>query len=156
MKSKRDRKPWPLFYIQQPDIKVPEPKMQRSYLCKNEELDSASAGMVQKEVPATETKQEKMAIETAKKNVKTEPENQQEIKKSPFNDLSLEEKIKHLKQVPASIAKVKYEFITLDSSYTGYFLEIKNETIVIHSLNPRKKNVNILKEKIVEIRRVGL
>ena len=156
MKNKRDRKPWPLFYIQQPDVTVSEPKMQRSYLFRNEEPENTKTEVVQEEKPIIEKLKEKLVIETAHKDVNGELENHKEVKKGPFNDLSLEEKIKHLKQVPSSVAKVKYEFITVERSYTGYFMEMKKETIVIHSLNPRKKNVNILAGSLVDIRRVGL
>ena len=77
-------------------------------------------------------------------------------KKRNFNEYTLEEKVKHLKLVPASVAKVKYEFITIERSYKGYFMEMKGEVLFIHSISPRKKSVSILKEDLVDIKRIGL
>lgn len=156
MRNKRERKQMPLFYIQQPNINMPEPKMQRNYLIKDEDLVALNVGDVQKENPTSEKPQENTAKEETQKEVKAEIEPPQENKKRPFNDLTLEEKIKHLKLVPASIAKVKYEFITVAQSYIGYFLDINNGALVIHSTIPRKKNVKILVGDLIEIKRVGL
>lgn len=156
MRNKRERKQMPLFYIQQPNINMPEPKMQRNYLIKDEDLVALNVGDVQKENPTSEKPQENTAKEGTQKEVKAEIEPPQENKKRPFNDLTLEEKIKHLKLVPASIAKVKYEFITVAQSYIGYFLDINNGALVIHSTIPRKKNVKILVGDLIEIKRVGL
>jgi hypothetical protein len=161
MRNKRERKQMPLFYIQQPNINTPEPKMQKSYLCKDDVLESQNVGIAKKESPASEkSTNDKLEENTAKIEIQNKVDDEaklpQENKKRPFNDLTIEEKIKHLKLVPASIAKVKYEFITVAQSYIGYFLDINNGTLVIHSAIPRKKNVKILVGDLVDIKRVGL
>jgi hypothetical protein len=162
MRNRRERKPIPMFYIQQPDISMPEPKMQKSYLLKDDDDDTViqNAGMVQKENPSKEKQSDKpqeiIAKADAQSDAIDETEPLQENNNRPFNELTLDEKIKHLMRVPASIAKVKYEFITKETSYKGFFLAMKNEVLLIHSLSPRKKSVNILEEDLIDIKRVGL
>jgi len=155
MGRKRSRKQIPLFYIRQPNIEIPQPEMQENFVYKystkqNEVLNenNLTTDMVQKEADPQEiTLEEEKVPETEKMDTN---------KKKSFNEYSLEEKIKHLKLVPASVAKVKYEFITIDRSYKGYFLTLKDGTLIIHSISPRKKSVSILVEDLVDIKRIGL
>jgi hypothetical protein len=177
MRSKRNRKQKPLFYINQPHMDMPRPVMQESFICKNEELDTYAETENEKEngqVPVkteivtndsetetetetetdTHTARQELSTEIEKVNRETEPD--QARKKKTFNDYSLEEKIKHLKLVPASVAKVRYEFITIERSYKGYFLSMKDGAMIIHSTSPRKKSVSILEEELVDIKRIGL
>lgn len=161
MKSKRKRKQKPLFYISQPNIETPKPYMQESFLSKKNELDDLSLENEQNEtikVAEEEPPEEVEAEEAAQPGVsETElSETTPDIKKRPFNELTLEEKLKHLKHVPASVAKVRYEFITIDKSYKGYFLAIRDGVVSIHSVNTRKKSVNILVEDLLDIKRIGL
>jgi hypothetical protein len=162
VKSKRKRKQKPLFYISQPDIETPKPYMQESFLYKNGELEGLSLeselnenqDAAEKEAPKANIEKDELVEPMAQEQKLTEeiPEN----KKRSFNELTLEEKLKHLKLVPASIAKVRYEFKTIDNSYKGYFLANKNGTVLIHSVNSRKKSVSILEEDLVDIQRIGL
>ncbi|MEH7887069.1 CotO family spore coat protein [Bacillus sp. JJ1609] len=149
-----------MFYIQQPDINIPEPKMQKSYLLKDDEAEIQNVGMKLKENPTREMQSDKLQEITAKADAQSDPiaetEPLQENNKRPFNELTLDEKIKHLMRVPASIAKVKYEFITKETSYKGFFLAMKNGVLLINSLSPRKKSVSILEEDLMDIKRVGL
>lgn len=162
MKSKRKRKQKPLFYISQPNIETPKPKMQESFLSKDDELDDLSFEQDQSET--IKVAEEEIPREVEAKKEAAEPvvpelelsETKPEIKKRPFNELTLEEKLKHLKLVPASVAKVRYDFITIDKSYKGYFLAIRDGVVSIHSVNMRKKSVNILVEDLVDIKRIGL
>jgi len=160
MRNRRERKPLPMFYIHQPDINMPEPKMQKSYLLKDHDVGIQNAGMVEKENPAIEKQSDKPQEITAKADAQSdaiaETEPLQEKNKRPFHELTLDEKIKHLMRVPGSIAKVKYEFITKETSYKGFFLAVKNGVLLIHSLSPRKKSVSILEEDLIDIKRVGL
>lgn len=161
MKSKRKRKQKPLFYISQPNIETPKPKMQESFLAKDDELDDLSFENEQSEtVKAAEEEAhgEVVAEGAAQPGIseKELSETTPDIKKRPFTELTLEEKLKHLKLVPASVAKVRYEFITIDKSYKGYFLAIRDGVVSIHSVNMRKKSVNILVEDLVDIKRIGL
>ncbi|MEH7442843.1 CotO family spore coat protein [Bacillus sp. JJ1122] len=160
MRKKRDRKPIPMFYINQPDINMPEPKMQKSYLLKEDDSEIQNAGIVEMENPTIENQndipQEITLSADAQNDDITENEPLQENNKGQFNELTLDEKIKHLMRVPASIAKVKYEFITKETSYKGFFLAMKNGVLMIHSLSPRKKSVSILEEDLMDIKRVGL
>lgn len=139
---------------------MPEPKMQKSYLLKDDDAVIQNAGMVQKENPSKEEQsnkpQEIIAQADTQSEAIDETEPLQENNKRPFNELTLDEKIKHLMRVPASIAKVKYEFITKETSYKGFFLAMKNEVLLINSLSPRKKSVSILEEDLMDIKRVGL
>jgi hypothetical protein len=155
MGRKRSRKQIPLFYIRQPNIKIPQPEMQENFVYKyitkqNEVLNenNLTTDMVQKEADPQEISLEEEKVPEAEK--------MDTNKKKSFNEYSLEEKIKHLKLVPASVAKVKYEFITIDRSYKGYFLNLKDGTLIIHSISPRKKSVSILVEDLVDIKRIGL
>lgn len=149
MKNKRKRKQNPLFYINQPYINTPDPEMQESFIYKNK----------QKQIdPDTEegVKAELLIDESAEENEAEDSDVENQPIKRPFNELSLAEKIKHLKLVPASIAKVRYEFITIDKTYKGYFLSIKNGSLLIHSIGTRKKNITILEEDLTDIKRIGL
>lgn len=154
MRRKRSRKQSPLFYINQPNIDLPKPDMQKNFSFKNSE-----------EMPENQQEQEEnssaVEIDTIAngmygEEVIDETESPDAPKKRNFNEYSLEEKIKHLKLVPASVAKVKYEFITIQRSFKGYFMEMKGEFLFIHSVSPRKKSVSILKEDLVDIKRIGL
>ncbi|WP_423409740.1 CotO family spore coat protein [Heyndrickxia sp. MSNUG] len=161
MRKKRDRKPIPMFYINQPDINMPEPKMQKSYLLKDDDSEIQNPGMADMENPTREkqndiTQEITLSVDSHSDDTETEPEPLQENNKRQFNELTLDEKIKHLMRVPASIAKVKYEFITKETSYKGFFLAMKNGVLMIHSLSPRKKSVSILEEDLMDIKRVGL
>lgn len=151
MKNKRKRKQNPLFYINQPKIKTPDSEMQESFFYKEDQLDD-ERGTEAEEVVITELLNE----ENAEGNPAEDDELDNQLKKRSFNELSLAEKVKHLKLVPASIAKVRYEFITIDKSYKGYFLSIKNGSLLIHSIGTRKKNITILEEDLTDIKRIGL
>jgi hypothetical protein len=155
MGRKRSRKQLPLFYIRQPNIEIPQPEMQENFVYKyNTEQNqlqiqnNLKTDMLQKAADPQEVSLEEEKV--------PETEKMDTIKKKSFNEYSLEEKIKHLKLVPASVAKVKYEFITIGMSYKGYFLTLKDGTLIIHSISPRKKSVSILVEDLVDIKRIGL
>ena len=154
MRSKRNRKPKPLFYINQPNIKTPIADMQDSFLFKNDELDDLNLEKNQDDIlTIVETQEETAADEKeGKDGINTLQEN----KKKSFNDLTLDEKIKHLNLVPASVAKVRYEFITVDRSYKGYFLSNKSGALVILAANSRKKTISIIEEDLIDIKRIGL
>jgi hypothetical protein len=154
MGRKRSRKQSPLFYIHQPNIDLPQPDMQKKFSFKNSEemlenqkVQENSSKTVEVVSDADEITGEEAIHETESPDIP---------RKRTFNEYTLEEKVKHLKLVPASVAKVKYEFITLERSYKGYFMEIKGEVLFIHSISPRKKSVSILKEDLVDIKRIGL
>jgi hypothetical protein len=175
MGKKRNRKQSPLFYINQPSINLPQPDMQKNYSLKNSAEISESKKSHEHDAATTEGSELQYnaeIIESTKfHDVNTKNTDSKEVtgekanseaelldvrKKKNFNEYSLEEKIKHLKLVPASVAKVKYEFITIAQSFKGYFLEIKGEVLFIHSISPRKKTATIRKEDLIDIKRVGL
>lgn len=165
MKGKRKRKQKPLFYISQPEIKTPIPNMQESYLYKNGELDDQflegefNQTIDEKKIPDAIGENDESSyteVQHPGEQVAVESDTIPVSKKRSFNELTLEEKLKHLKLVPASIAKVRYEFITIEKSYKGYFLAIKNGTVLIHSVSTRKKAISILEEDLVDIKRIGL
>ncbi|ESU32694.1 hypothetical protein G3A_10145 [Bacillus sp. 17376] len=151
MGRKRSRKQSPLFYINQPNIELPQPDMQKNFSFKNSEEMSENQKVQEKTVEVVSDASGNLGEE-----VIHETESVDVPKKRNFNEYTLEEKVKHLKLVPASVAKVKYEFITIERSYKGYFMEMKGEVLFIHSISPRKKSVSILKEDLVDIKRVGL
>ncbi|MBT2684611.1 hypothetical protein J7E42_13365 [Bacillus sp. ISL-37] len=152
MGRKRSRKQSPLFYINQPNIDLPQPDMQKNYSFKNS--DEMSENLKVQNSKTNEVDSE--ANENSEEEVIHETESPVAPRKRTFNEYTLEEKVKHLKLVPVSVAKVKYEFITIERSYKGYFMEMKGEVLIIHSISPRKKSVSILKEDLVDIKRVGL
>jgi hypothetical protein len=162
MGRKRSRKQSPLFYINQPVIDLPQADMQKNYTIKSEPdtseiLQEQGDALVTKEMifEGKESSEEK-AIHQAEEEENI-PSGQSDVRgKRSFNDYTLEEKIKHIKFVPASVAKVKYEFITMGRSYKGYFIEMKGEVLFIQSVTPRKKSVSIPKEDLIDIKRVGL
>ncbi|WP_079508127.1 hypothetical protein [Mesobacillus jeotgali] len=154
MGKKRNRKQSPLFYINQPSINLPQADMQKQFTIKNNEEMSESQQLHENDEKIEEVETE--AKEITEEEVNIEAEQLEARKKKNFNEYTLEEKIKHLKLVPASVAKVKYEFITLGQSFKGYFLDLKGEVLFIHSISPRKKSVSIRKEDIIDIKRVGL
>jgi hypothetical protein len=154
MGRKRSRKQSPLFYINQPSIDLPQPDMQKNFSFKNSEEISENQQQQENSSRTVEVNSEEIGI--SGEEVIQETESLDVPKKRNFNEYTLEEKVKHLKLVPASVAKVKYEFITIERSYKGYFMEMKGEVLFIHSISPRKKSVSILKEDLVDIKRVGL
>lgn len=154
MGRKRSRKQSPLFYINQPVIDLPQPDMQKNYSIKNE---ADSSDILQDEGENTITDQmDQVAEGTSESEVNQQDEQSEVQRKRSFNDYTLEEKIKHLKLVPSSVAKVKYEFITVERTYKGYFLELKGDILFIHSVTSRKKSVGIPKEDLIDIKRIGL
>jgi hypothetical protein len=162
MGRKRSRKQSPLFYINQPVIDLPQADMQKNYTIKSEP-DTSEILQEQGDVLVTKemTFEDKESSEVKVNHQVEEEENiqsdQSDVRgKRSFNDYTLEEKIKHLKFVPASVAKVKYEFITVGRSYKGFFIEMKGEVLFIQSVTPRKKSVSIPKEDLIDIKRVGL
>ncbi|WP_215035093.1 CotO family spore coat protein [Bacillus sp. ISL-37] len=126
--------------------------MQKNYSFKNS--DEMSENLKVQNSKTNEVDSE--ANENSEEEVIHETESPVAPRKRTFNEYTLEEKVKHLKLVPVSVAKVKYEFITIERSYKGYFMEMKGEVLIIHSISPRKKSVSILKEDLVDIKRVGL
>lgn len=157
MGRKRSRKQSPLFYINQPNIDLPQPDMQRNFSFKNsEEISENQQVQEDREDHSRTVEIDTVANGMYEEEAIDEKESPDAPKKRNFNEYTLEEKIKHLKLVPASVAKVKYEFITIQRSFKGYFMEMKGEVLFIHSISPRKKSVSILKEDLVDIKRVGL
>lgn len=154
MGRKRSRKQSPLFYINQPNIDLPQPDMQKNFSFKNSEEMSENLQVQHSKTNEVEVDSESNG--NSEEEVIHETESPDAPRKRTFNEYTLEEKVKHLKLVPASVAKVKYEFITIERSYKGYFIEMKGEVLFIHSISPRKKSVSILKEDLVDIKRVGL
>ncbi|GAM16600.1 CotO family spore coat protein [Mesobacillus selenatarsenatis] len=153
MGRKRSRKQSPLFYINQPNIDLPQLDMQKNFSFKNSEEISENQQQQENSSRIVEVNSEEIGIS---EEVIHETESPDAPRKRTFNEYTLEEKVKHLKLVPASVAKVKYEFITIERSYKGYFIEMKGEVLFIHSISPRKKSISILKEDLVDIKRVGL
>ncbi|WP_226675725.1 CotO family spore coat protein [Mesobacillus jeotgali] len=153
MGRKRSRKQSPLFYINQPNIDLPQPDMQKNFSFNNSEEMSEEQQQQENSSRTIEVNSEETGIS---EEVIHETESLDAPKKRNFKEYTLEEKIKHLKLVPASVAKVKYEFITIERSYKGYFIEMKDDILFIHSISPRKKSVSILKEDLVDIKRAGL
>ncbi len=154
MARKRSRKQSPLFYINQPVIDLPQPDMQKNYSIKNE-VDSSDILQDEGENIITD-QMDQVAEGPSEAEVNQQDEESEVQRKRSFNDYTLEEKIKHLKLVPASVAKVKYEFITVERTYKGYFLELKGDILFIHSVTSRKKSVGIPKEDLIDIKRIGL
>ncbi|RSD29429.1 CotO family spore coat protein [Mesobacillus subterraneus] len=161
MGRKRSRKTLPIFYINQPQLDFPQPDMQRDFLYKNTEdrkESSQNPVMDQMKTESSLKKEEMVETEAETKIVtesKTETESETNKKKS-FSEYTLEEKIRHLKLVPASVVKVKYEFITHTGSYKGFFIEMKDGVLLVHSIVPRKKNVTISEQDLIDIKRAGL
>lgn len=179
MGRKRSRKQSPLFYINQPVIDLPQADMQKNFKIKSEAdtsdilQEADTSDLLQEQDEALVTKEitfddkgssKKKAIHQTEEKAIHQAEEEENIPtdqsavrgKRSFNDYTLEEKIKHIKFVPASVAKVKYEFITMGRSYKGYFIEMKGEVLFIQSVTPRKKSVSIPKEDLIDIKRVGL
>ncbi|MCM3124821.1 hypothetical protein QNH36_07420 [Mesobacillus sp. AQ2] len=162
MGRKRSRKQSPLFYINQPVIDLPQADMQKNYTIKSEPdtseiLQEQGDVLVTKEMIFEDKESSEVKVNHQVEEKENIQSDQSDVRgKRSFNDYTLEEKIKHLKFVPASVAKVKYEFITVGRSYKGFFIEMKGEVLFIQSVTPRKKSVSIPKEDLIDIKRVGL
>lgn len=72
-----------------------------------------------------------------------------------FDQLTLEEKLSHLKRVPATVAKIRYQFFTTGKSFAGYFLSSKNGIISI-LLTHNRKIIKIEKERVIDVKKLGL
>jgi hypothetical protein len=82
-------------------------------------------------------------------------ENIQLNKHVRFDQLTLEEKLSHLKRVPATVAKIRYQFFIPGKSFAGYFLSLKNGILSI-LLTHNRKILKIEKEKIIDVKKLGL
>lgn len=72
-----------------------------------------------------------------------------------FHEKSLNEKVKHLIRIPASVVKIRYEFITTGEKYIGYFLSEKEGILLI--LNTRVDRIqSISLESLIDIKMIGI
>ncbi|MBS8263121.1 hypothetical protein DYI25_01565 [Mesobacillus boroniphilus] len=147
MGRKRNRKQSPLFYINQPNIEFPQPNMQKSFNYKDDEIVEDEV-LPEDNIVTDEVEGHAESAEII--------ENEEVKKKKNFHDYTIEEKIRHLKLVPAAVAKLKYEFVTVGRTYKGYFMSMEGGALMIHSISPRKKSVSIPVEDLVDIKRLGL
>ncbi|HJV32202.1 MAG TPA: CotO family spore coat protein [Bacillales bacterium] len=73
----------------------------------------------------------------------------------PFNDLPLEEKYKYLLAVPMTTAKIRFEFITTNGNYQGYFLSNKEDIVEIMSMS-KKETVKVPIHFLKDIKMIGI
>ncbi len=115
----------PLLYIDQPTIEKPKAFMQDYYYS------------------PTKKEEEEQHIHEASVQNET----------GSFKDLSVEDKIKYLLDLPDSVPKIRCEFITEDNMYRGILLEKKDSEIVVRVLG--KENITITIEEINDIQMLG-
>lgn len=80
---------------------------------------------------------------------------QQTNKRVPFNELSLEEKVKYIKAVPMATAKIRFEFITSEGIFPGYFSSNKGNVIHILKIGSNK-TIALPLHSIIDIRMIGI
>lgn len=88
-------------------------------------------------------------------NKKLKREKQPSDKRIPFNDLSLEEKLIYLEAVPMTTAKIKFEFITEEGRYQGYFIGNKEENLQIILIS-RNEEVKLPNHTLTDIKMMGI
>lgn len=81
-------------------------------------------------------------------------EKKKKKKRTPFNGLSLVDKLNELRKLPNNFAKVLYEFVTIEKTYSGYFLSFKNDGILIQPKSS-KQTIKIPEHQITNIKIIG-
>ncbi|MFD2443216.1 CotO family spore coat protein [Bacillus sp. CGMCC 1.16607] len=87
-------------------------------------------------------------------NSKEKNEKKKSRKRTPFNNLSLTEKLNELRKMPRIRVKVLYEIVTKDKNYSGYFISFKNDGVIIQPKNS-DKTVKIPEQQIIDVRITG-
>jgi hypothetical protein len=85
------------------------------------------------------------------KNKKQAPQ-----KRTPFQEKSLEEKLRDLQRSPVTVVKIRYEFITPRETYLGYFISQKDGVLTIQDSRKGKKIQTIPLESLIDIKMVSI
>jgi hypothetical protein len=84
-----------------------------------------------------------------------ELKNEKRKKKTPFNELSLEDKLKQLRKMPAMVVRFLYEFVTEEKIYIGYFLLLEENRLRIQTLESSEL-INLEEDGIIDVKMIGL
>ncbi|NIK13224.1 CotO family spore coat protein [Alkalibacillus almallahensis] len=123
--SEKQAKP-PLLFISNPIQSEPEAKAQKQYYSL-EEISSSES-----ENDATETTN----------------------KRRKFHDMTIDEKLKYMTDMPAIMPKMKCEVITSNQTYVGTVEQCDDEQLVIRTVEQGFK-VNMKRENIKDVRLKG-
>ena len=169
--SANKQKHHPLLYIDQPEVKLPPIVMQNRYSIKTDEEKSAAqpeeetavqpeekepAASAPSEVQlpkleesATDTNEEEPVYETFSTNKKATTFR----RVKHFRELSIDEKLEYLANIPNQIAPVSCLFITSEGRHTGSLLHCLEHHIEISP--PSGTIISIEKHKLLEIQMLG-
>jgi hypothetical protein len=88
-------------------------------------------------------------------SIGTNDANKGKFTRIPFNELTLENKLRKIRKVPAFVVKILYTFVTEEKTYEGYFLSAKEGELSILPLNSLT-SINIPEQSIIDIKTAGL
>lgn len=97
----------------------------------------------------------KVPLESVKKaNSEAKVNSSINTTRTPFNQLSLVNKLNRLKKMPAEVVKFLYEFKTKENDIRGYFISSKESELTILPVNSLEK-IQIQEASIVDIKTIG-
>lgn len=148
----------PLLYVEQPNFEELKLNMQDMYRLKDNEdeeiHDDRNISYVQ-----VKSEEEQLIKETIKEKEREQEQEKEkektELKRKPFNELTIDGKIDYLEQFPASIVKILYAFITKEDKIIAYFVSANEDTIKVIPIGKRKP-VLIAVDDITDINVYGL
>jgi hypothetical protein len=148
----------PLLYVEQPSFDELKPNMQDVYRWKNNEAEESheDRNISQVQEKSEENRLIKETIKEKEREQEKEKEKEKtELKRKPFNELTIDGKIDYLEQFPASIVKILYAFTTKDNKIVAYFVSANEGTIKVIPLGKRKPVIIAVKD-IIDINVYGL
>ncbi|WP_099157112.1 CotO family spore coat protein [Virgibacillus ndiopensis] len=132
----------PLLYIHQPNVDIPEAKMQYDY-------------MTPKAASDTQTKLNDKQIENEiqeNNEDNDDEEDKRSSRRAKFKEMTIDEKIDYFVNMPSSLPKMKCEVKTGERSYRGIINDKKEDDIFMLS---GRRRVKIAVDEIEWIRLLG-
>ena len=93
--------------------------------------------------------------ETDHKNLEDKNGIQTSKMRIPFNQQGFEDKLRYLKAIPMTTVRIRFEFITTDRKYTGYFLSNMDNTLQIIP-NEEKEPIRLPLQSLIDIKMIGI
>jgi hypothetical protein len=174
-KGTKSLKSQPMMYITQPEFEIINVNMQKTYVTKgvgkaNKKDQNAnqavsldeSLAKEKKELLKNDQKKPNDEVESVHKkeeaSKKTDEVKEKAVhsdeQKKRFRELSVEEKIEYLLQLPYGVPRIKCIFTTNEKSYRGIVSDYKNGKVVLRVVTkPHKVTLGI--EEIVSIQMLG-
>jgi len=165
----------PLLYIDQPTVTNPEAEMQHQYRSKRKKKKSMKHGAVKEEEVDTVTYNsfrpsqeenpseseaeytEEAAIQHDEETIKVKKQDtksESSVKRKPFKEMSIEEKVRYFVNSSSYAPKVKCEVKTESRRYRGVIADFKDNDVILQ-IGARAFNKSVPFEEIKDIRIIG-